>query len=437
MKGYQELQSELQKIDGRDYKAYENIKGQYKFDKFILSIDHVQGDPFAPPSKARVTVSQADAKFLLEFFDSPCKRIASVDFLTRLFDENIKRYYQKVYGTGKSGLLTIDSCGQEMLDRTSIVIDEAKVEARFEIGLPASGRSVLGRSVGIIFFEALPRIIANTLYYSSIDKDKLQKQVDLSVDQDYLRKHLEDKGLIAFIANGSILPRESGISSRPMGKGAVPFKSPESMEVEFNLPIKGNIKGMGIKKGITLIVGGGYHGKSTLLRALELGVYNHIEGDGREYVVSVQDAIKIRAEDGRRIEKVDISPFIKNLPSLQDTVRFSTENASGSTSQAANIMEAVEIGTSLLLIDEDTSATNFMIRDKKMQRLVSSDREPITPFIDRVRHLYDDLGISTIIVAGSSGDYFDAADTVIMMDEYNTKDVTCDAKKISFEFKSI
>ena len=101
---------------------------------------------------------------------------------------------------------------------------------------------------------------------------------------------------------------------------------------------------MGIRKGITLIVGGGYHGKSTLLKALEAGVYNHIAGDGREFVITDDTAFKLRAEDGRSITGVDISPFIKNLPNKKDTVHFSTEDASGSTSQAANLMEALESG---------------------------------------------------------------------------------------------
>ncbi len=194
---------------------------------------------------------------------------------------------------------------------------------------------------------------------------------------------------------------------------------------------------MGIKRGVTLIVGGGYHGKSTLLKAIERGVYNHIPGDGREFVLTVEDAVKIRAEDGRKIENVDISPFISKLPFGLTTEDFTTENASGSTSQAANIMEALEIGTSLLLLDEDTSATNFMIRDGRMQSLVSKEKEPITPFIDRVRQLYEKMKISTILVVGGSGDYFDVADCVIMMENYEPKDVTDKAKRISEEYRSL
>ncbi|MBM6838315.1 ABC-ATPase domain-containing protein, partial [Clostridium saudiense] len=242
--------------------------------------------------------------------------------------------------------------------------------------------------------------------------------------------NLNSKGLVAFVANNSILPRESGVSSKPLRDGKR-FISPKELEIEFNTPNRGIIKGMGIPKGITLIVGGGYHGKSTLLRALELGVYNHIEGDGREFVITEDTAVKVRAEDGRAITNTDISLFINNLPNGKDTKSFNTENASGSTSQAANIVEGIESGANTLLIDEDTSATNFMIRDSIMQKLVAKEKEPITPYIDVAKSLYNRLAISTILVAGSCGDFFDIADLVIQMDNYEPFEVTDKAKALS------
>ena len=211
-------------------------------------------------------------------------------------------------------------------------------------------------------------------------------------------------------------------------KGSVPFVSPASMEVAMELPHKGRIKGMGIREGITLIVGGGYHGKSTLLKALELGVYDHIAGDGREYVITVADGMKIRAEDGRCVKKDDISMFVNNLPNGKKTRSFYTEDASGSTSQAANVIEAMESGSTFLLIDEDTCATNFMVRDELMQRVVHRDKEPITPFIERARYLYEKKGISCIMVAGSSGAYFHIADQIVQMDNYVPCEITAEAK---------
>ena len=316
------------------------------------------------------------------------------------------------------------------MERTSVLIKEDKIEVRFEMGMPARGRRIMGKAAQKIIFEQLPKIVEKSIIYDNLKKEALKEQIVLVLDQEYIRKILKEKGLVTFVANDSILPRENGISDKPM-KNAVKFKSPEKFEITLNLPSGKEVSGMGIPKGITLIVGGGYHGKSTLLASLERGIYNHVAQDGREFIISETDAVKIRAEDGRNVEKVNISGFINNLPGKKDTIAFSTENASGSTSQAANVAEALEYGTSLLLIDEDTSATNFMIRDGRMQKLVAKEKEPITPFIDRVKELYDNFGVSTILIVGGSGDYFDVANHVIMMDEYIPKDVTEKAKKIA------
>lgn len=424
------LRKEIDSINGKGYKAYKSLEGEYDFNDYILHIDHVQGDPFAAPSRIRVTMKSNINKIPRELFNENHKRIAVQDFITRLFYQNINKYGDRVMGSGKSGMISISKCPQEILDRTSVVIDDNKIEARFEVGFPARGRSVLSRELQKILYDFLPKIVNNSLKYENIDKNKLEKRVNLVCDQEFIRKELKERGLVAFIGNGSILPRESGVSTKPL-KSAKKFISPKELEIEMNLPYKGLIKGLGIKKGITLIVGGGYHGKSTLLNALEVGVYNHIEGDGREYIIADNTSMKVRAEDGRSIIKDDISLFINNLPNDKDTKKFISENASGSTSQAANIVEAIESNTNLLLIDEDTSATNFMIRDDVMQSLVSNEEEPITPFIELVRAIYEEKDISTIIVVGSSGEYFDIADTVIQMDNYEPKDVTLKAKELS------
>ena len=429
MKNLSDLKRELEKIDGRGYKTYKTLEGQYSFEDYILSIDHVQGDPFASPSRIRVIVN-SNNNFPKNLFDEKYKKITICDFLTRLFSKNIYKYGEKVFGSGKSGLIEISKCSQQVIERTSIIINNEKIEARFYVGFPAKGRSVLSKELEKILFNIIPNIVKNTLIYNNINIKALNYKLKLLEDQEFIRKQLKDKKLIAFIANNSILPRESGISQKPLKDGKK-FISPKELEVEFNTPNRGLIKGMGIPEGITLIVGGGYHGKSTLLKALELGVYNHIEGDGREFVITDNTALKVRAEDGRAITKTDISLFINNLPNGKDTKKFYTENASGSTSQAANIIEGIESGTKLFLIDEDTSATNFMIRDSVMQQLVSKDKEPITPFIDVARSLYKQKGISTILVAGSSGDFFDIADLVIQMDNYEPYEVTKKAKALS------
>ena len=434
MKKQKDLEEILSRIDGKGYAAYRDIKGEYECKDYTLCIDHTQVDPFAPPSKVRVKLTEGVHQIPKTLWDNRAKRIAVADFITRTFRDNIRKLYDGVGGSGKSGLLMIDDCGMQMIERTSVIIHDQSIEVRFEVGLPAAGRKVLGRSAMQIFCKALPQIVEASVLYKNLNQKALKAQVELMLDQEAIREELIKRDLVAFVANGSILPRESGVSQRPLKKGSMPFKSPEHLEVQLKLPYKGEITGMGIPKGITLIVGGGYHGKSTLLNAIELGVYNHIAGDGREFVITNADAVKVRAEDGRSVEKVNISPFINNLPNGKDTVTFSTQNASGSTSQAANMMEALEVGTSCLLIDEDTSATNFMIRDSRMQMLVKKEKEPITPFIDKAKKLYEEKGVSTILVVGGSGEYFDVADLVIMMDEYVPKDVTKEAKEIASSF---
>ena len=430
MKSSVELKNELFKIDSKGYKAYKVLEGKYDFKKYVLSIDHVQGDPFASPSRVRIIIDNKIAQIPEELFDNKNKEVAVCDFLTRLFSKNIKNQSEKIFGSGKSGLIEISRCPQEILERTAIIRNKNFFEARFYVGFPARGRSVLARELEKIIFNIIPNIVENTFIYKNINKLNLINRVKLIEDQFYIRKNLKEKGLVAFVANESILPRESGVSARPLRNGKK-FISPQVLEVEFDTPNRGKIKGMGIPKGITLIIGGGYHGKSTLLRALELGIYNHIEGDGREFVITDESALKVRAEDGRAITSTDISLFINNLPNGKDTIKFNTENASGSTSQAANIIEAIESKSKFLLIDEDTSATNFMIRDDIMQQLVVKEKEPITPFIDVAKSLYKQLGISTILVAGSCGDFFDIADLVIQMDSYEPYEVTAKAKELS------
>jgi predicted ABC-class ATPase len=429
------LRSLLLQLDGSGYKAYRDIEGSYEFPEFTLIVDRTQADPFASPSKFRVKVARSVAGFPLELFQSASRNIALRDYLTRQFDRVAKRISFR-RGTGKSGSIAIVSVGQEVLDRNSVFIDESIVEVRFLVGLPARGRSILGRQAAEMLCEDIPVIVKEALKYSSLDRQAIQKHVETIEDADWLRQQLTEKNLVAFVANGSILPRLSGVDPRPLSKGAIPFQSPPSFEVEFNCPNCGLIKGMGIPLGITLIVGGGYHGKSTLLKAIELGVYNRLPDDGREYVITNLDAVKVRAEDGRSIAGVDISPFINRLPMGTSTTNFSTTNASGSTSQAANIIEALEAGAKLLLVDEDTAATNFMIRDRRMQQLIAKEKEPITPFIDKIQHLYSDYGVSTILVMGGSGDYFDVADTVIAMENFQPQDVTEKAKAIAKEYQT-
>lgn len=443
IKNKEDLKRLCQRLDGMGYKAYKDIKGQYEFiddwGTFRLIIDHVQGDPFAVPTKIRVRVPLVTAAFPTETRQNQSRRTGLRDFLARCVFVACKRFTKGrgQRGTGNSGEINIRRPGQEILERSSVILTDDFVEARLMIGLPSLGRRIAGKHAREMLIDELPVIIKQSLIFKNLDQKKLYHHIQTAEDSDILREKINAMGLVSFIADGSILPRASGIDPRPLkGEQVIPFQSPENYKIEIELPNRGKVSGMGIPSGITLIVGGGYHGKSTVLKAIEKGVYNHIPGDGRELVVTDKNALKIRAFDGRSVEKVNISAFIDNLPFARDTHAFSSENASGSTSQAANIIEGLEMGAKVLLIDEDTSATNFMIRDQRMQELISKDKEPITPFIDKVRQLFTEFGVSTILVIGGSGDYFSVADHVIGMKDYLPEDLTAPAKSIAEKYKS-
>ena len=435
MKNKEDLKKELIKIDHKSYGMYKTLGGSYSYGNYILHIDHVQGDPFASPSRLRFEVKKETHGFPEEYYEEKHRRLALEDQVLRRFLRQLRQLDKGSMGSGKSGRITTCPANQTVQERIAVVFSKDRMELRFEMGFPARGRTIMAKEMQKLVFDILPELAESCLFYRKWDtksKSFLEKAVFLADDQKELRRQLKEKGLTGFVANGAMLPRESGISDRPM-RDAVPFISPESLQIEIELPHKGKMIGMGIPKGITVIVGGGYHGKSTLLKALEQGVYNHIAGDGREYVVADSTGLKIRAEDGRSILHTDISLFINHLPAGQDTVDFSSENASGSTSQAANLIEAMEAGAELLLLDEDTSATNFMIRDKVMAKLVSDEKEPITTLLRHIRGIYKTMGISFIIVVGSSGDYLSVADFVLQMDHYKVKDVTKEAKSICEE----
>ncbi|MFB9214176.1 P-loop domain-containing protein [Vibrio sinaloensis] len=414
-----QLTATLKKIEKQNYRAYQQIKGQYDFSDFIFHIDYVQADPYASASRVRAIRpwSVTGLQWLTE--KSPAYQIAARDFIARQFAQLAKQ----------EPSVSIALTGQTVLDSTAVLFTEQGIELRFRINLPAEGRSVLGKKADNLLTFHLPKYIRRATLERELDKDALIHHCQVIEDQEHMRNKLDELGLVAFVGNGSVLPRIAGNCDLPM-KEAIEFKAPKSQQVTIETPNQGPVTGLGIKKGITLVVGGGFHGKSTLLTAIERSIYNHIPGDGRETIVSNQAAMKIRAEDGRCVHNLNLSNYINHLPMDKDTADFSTQDASGSTSQAAWLQESIEAGARALLIDEDTSATNFMIRDERMQALVSKGDEPITPLVDRIGQLRDELDVSTIIVMGGSGDYLDVADTVIQMHDYQAVDVTEKAKQV-------
>eukprot|EP00970_Alexandrium_tamarense_P015492 scaffold5185_cov198-Alexandrium_tamarense.AAC.40 len=444
----------LRHLDQKQYPAYRDIESSTKgwinqMDGYTLYIGKAQSDPYARPTKCRIIVKSETAKFPPVSYQNKVRSVALGDYLNRMFFECCQKMGADV-GAGpeggqggggwsgpKGGDIEIAKPTQHVIEQSAVrILQNGDICAQFTINLPARGRSILGHKAVQIFDQTLPQLVQKALLYEALDSNAVTRHVLNVEDQEWIRANLEIRGLVAFVPDGAILPRKSGADDHPMddvagGAKVVRFHSPDSLRVSFDLPNMGKtLAGIGIRKGITLITGGGFHGKSTLLSALQVGMYNKIPGDGREFCVCAPNAVKIRAEDGRSVSEVNISPFINNLPFGKGTKSFSTTDSSGSTSQAANIMEALEMGAKTLLIDEDTCASNFMVRDNKMMELVHKDKEPITPFLYKAKTLAKQ-GISVIIVVGSSGDYFDIGDTILLMDSYTCHDVTARAKQIA------
>jgi predicted ABC-class ATPase len=420
-----ELSRVLNGVDGQGYRAYKRAKGVWPADDFTLHIDHVQGDPFAIPSKLRLHLVPDRHGIPDDAWSTTPRRIGLCDFLLRTFKRSCETL-PHVGGSGKSGLILVSVGSPIVVERAGCSIDADGLTLRFRVGLPASGRRCLGRSAAELLTQHLPRAFASVCW-DRVDQKLAWSWIRTTEDHDHLQGSLAERGLVAFVRDGGILPRRSGVSSDPLA-GALPFEGPPELRVTLSTLHHGEVDGMGIPAGVTVVTGGGFHGKTTLLEALQFGVFPHIPGDGREWTVTAADAVKVRSEDGRAVSGVDLRPFIHDLPLARDTGSFSTPDASGSTSLAADIMEALEAGTSLLLMDEDTCATNLMVRDARMQDLV--ERETITPLIDRVHELLA-LGVSTILVTGGGGDYLDVADTVLLMEEYRAHLVTEAARRVA------
>lgn len=426
----QNLANLLHQLEGQGYKTYKRLQGEFEFAEFRLFIDHVQGDPFAEPSRCRIVLPLNSIALPGHLYNNPIRRIAMEDCLGRRFAAAIETIVEGNRGSGRSGEFEIASYGQQVLRRSTVSIDSSLLEVRFQVGLPANKRRIDANQARVMLFDELPAIVESALIQIKEDLDTAEQHVNCVEDQQYLRAQLESHQLIAFIADGSNLARQTGVDDRPL-QNAIRIRAPKSIAIELPLKHQPPVIGTAFPKGVNLIVGGGFHGKSTLLRAIEQGVYDHIPGDGRELVVSDPSCFKLQAEDGRAISGVDIRPFIQNLPGGKDCSFFTTPNASGSSSQAASIVEALSAGVQTLLIDEDTSASNFLIRDQRMQALVPKDKEPITPLSQRIRQLSDQYTISVVMVMGGSSDYFSLADQVVMMDNYQPVDMTIKAHELA------
>ena len=408
------LYQKIRTLNGKNYGLYKSLADKpWDFGDFALEFLHVQGDPYAPASRVVIKANLSMLGYSGEWGGSFERRLALSDFLHRKLSRLVKEKYPD-----KDAAIVFDTAGPEMLVRNSLWIDNGELRACLQVRLPGEGRKIQAEVAAEILTMVLPDLVSAGLYYSKSDEAALQEHFRVLAERKEILAQLESRGLCAFVPDGAVLPRASGLSELPL-EGAVPFTAPERMAVTLNVCGR-EIRGMGIPKGITVITGGAFHGKSTLLQALTRAVYPHIPGDGREGIVIDESALRVGVEDGRSVRGTDLSQFVRDLPGGVSTKNFNTLSASGSTSEAANLLEAMEAGSRAFLIDEDSSAVNFLIRDIRVRKLLGDDREPLIPLTDRIREI-SAQGYSFILVAGACGDYLDLADNIVIMANYKAE----------------
>lgn len=432
------LYQKIRTLNGKNYGLYKSLAEKpWDFGDFSLEFLHVQGDPFAPASRVMIKASLQMLGYSSEWGSSFERRLALSDFLLRRMSAVVKEKYPD-----RDAAVIFDVAGPEMLVRNSLWIDNGELRAVLQVRLPGESRKIQAEAAAEILTMVLPDLVSASLFNDGGRceggvKPELAAHYQVLADRKVILEELEKRSLCAFVPNGAILPRASGISQDPL-EGAIPFTSPEELAVTLNVNGR-DICGMGIPKGITVITGGAFHGKSTLLQALTCAVYPHIPGDGREGIVIDESALRVGVEDGRSVRGTDLSQFVRDLPGGVSTKEFTTASASGSTSEAANLLEAMEAGSTTFLIDEDSSAVNFLIRDARVRKLLGDDRELLIPLTDRIREICygtanasegecsansaDDkcAACSFILVAGACGDYLELADNIIVMANYKAE----------------
>lgn len=408
----------LESLDGKLFNDYRKLADRvFYHTRYSIRFVHIQGSPGAfPASVCHLRLGTAELGITGEYLSSAARRLATADYLLRAFTTGVSTCARQNRGALGSGSFQPLFLPPQVLERNVVTLDKNEVRIAFHISLPGSHNNRILGGEAVKMFDLELHGIVRTLEKAVAETIRLQEHCEVVEDMMSLQDRLNHYGLVAFVGDGALLARESGVSEGPLRKGAIPFQAPDQLAVEVELPNAGRVRGLGLRPGVNVLIGGGFHGKSTLLNALAMGVYPHLPGDGRERVVTHPQAVLVCAEEGRAVTGLDISGFIDTLPGNVDTATFSTQNASGSTSEAAAIVEAVLAGAKLLLIDEDSSATNFLIKDRNMRRLIPEDT--ITPLFDRVQELHEGFGVSTLIVVGGSSEYLGVAKEVVGMREY-------------------
>jgi predicted ABC-class ATPase len=420
MKDKLEFYTILGEIDGREYVDLARLMGDYDFNRYIVKISNVPQSAEETGLSVVVRVTHAVAGFPEGLISSPIRRTALEDLLTRKLAAAIEG--QATFdGNGVARRrIVAPRPGQKILPRSTVQITDDFTDVRLSVLIPTQRGRLDGQAFQTVFFDDLPMVVQDALIYCNMDTAEVEVFVGLMEDADQLRQSLPARGLIGFVASGSLVARLPG-SDQPDVAAERTITVDPSLLVSLDTPHRGAVEGLGINSGITLILGDAFSGRIELMRALASGIYNHVPGDGREYIVTMPDSVYIPAEPGRSVHRVDIG-------SLLPEEDYSTASAGACHAQAATLIEALEAGARVILLDEADACPGFLGGDDRVDRLLGN-ASGITPLSARVRQMAQELGVSTIVAGNVSvSSFIPVADTILAVRDGVITDITREAK---------
>lgn len=430
MKDKQEFYELLGELDGRDFSEYNRIIGDYDFSRYVLKVTRVPTDASEPGTLFLLRVPSHVAGFPAHLHQTPIRRTALEDLLVRKMSAAIEASSAYDEDGVSRKRLFLPKPGPQILPRSALLITEDYVEARVHVNLPVRRGRIHGEEARHVFFETLPAVVNASLIYCNLDEQEAVAFVRLMEDADALRQMLPTRGWVAFVGEGALLARR-GPDGRAARTGGRPLAISAELWTEVELPNQGRIRGLGIPAGITVVVGDEYSGRVEFLKAIAAGIYNHIPGDGREYVISAPDAVYIAADPGRCIRRVDLGAFIRGDNPGREGSIYSTDDADPCASQMAAMAEALEVGSRVLLFDESDSGTAFLASDSRLDEIAGAGKRGILPLCAAAREMADHRGVSFVVGGRSSiAEWIPIADTVLRIENFTVSDVTKEAKRL-------
>ena len=429
MKNKEELYGKIEQVNLKGHGDLQQLLGDYDFSRYVLKILRIEEPVETQLSMLIVRVPQLIAGFPQDLIQTPVGRTALEDLIARKVADEIEKTASYDTAGISRRRLYFTRPGQKILPRSSLVVTEEYVEARIYFRPPMQDDKIMGSDLKELFFGMLPRIANSALIYCNLHEGEAERCVNSMSDADHIRRLLPTRGWVSFVAEQSHLCRVNHGDTPDMHRTQT-LRVDDALAKSLDLPKAGAVRGFGVPSGLTVILGDAYSGRVELMRAMSAGIYNHVRGDGREQVITVPDAVYLKAEAGRSVRRVDLSAFLRDAGDENSPV-FSSPNADVFASEAAATVEALEAGARALLFDESDSSPEFLARDPRLAGLTPPAEQRITPLSAIARRMVDQLGVS-VVVAGTVTvtDFIPVADTVLRIANFKVYDVTKEAKKL-------